>query len=167
MAISAQQRLHGAVIFEILVEVEARCPHLSLRVRSGEGRSVYYLDVVKDRFFAKGKVVSFGLYIKTSQSRRSPWTYSFSRKHQEEIEVMRTTCRQVFVPFINNDDGVACISYDELKELLDDNFEENEWITVKRNPGERYRLSGRDGELKKPLASSWFPSNIIEYLESI
>jgi len=63
-------------------------------------------------------------------------------------------------------DGVACMSYSMLKEILDDNFEEVEWVSVKRQLNGRYDISGEDGKLSKKLARNSFPSSVVNYIEA-
>ena len=62
--------------------------------------------------------------------------------------------KQTFVLFLNGEDGVACIDYEQLKEILDDNFEDVEGIRIKRPLRGNYHLSGRDGKLSKTIKRS-------------
>ena len=53
-----------------------------------------------------------------------------------------------------------------LKELLDDNFEDAEWVTVTRKLNESYRLAGKDGKLCGKSKRSFFPSAISAVVSS-
>ena len=56
--------------------------------------------------------------------------------------------------------------YEELKELLDETFEEFEWISLTRKHRQNYRVSGKDGDLSKTLPLNAFPSNVVEYVRN-
>lgn len=73
---------------------------------------------------------------------------------------MNGLCDQTFIVFVNDDDGVACLDFVGLKELLDDNFEDAEWVSVTRKLNESYRLAGKDGKLSGKSRRSSFPSTI-------
>ena len=70
---------------------------------------------------------------------------------------------EVFTIFINGDDGFACLNYEGLKEILDDDFEAQEWVSVSRKHNENYRVDGNDGTRLKKLARNVYPGVIIEY----
>ena len=57
------------------------------------------------------------------------------------------------------------IDYPTLKKLLDDHFDNSEWISVRRKLRENYRVSGKDGKLDRALPKNAFPKIISEYIE--
>ena len=69
-------------------------------------------------------------------------------------DILNDLCKECFVAFVCGTDGIALISYDELKQLLDDNFEESERIGIKRKPKGNYWLKGRDGKLEKSVTNA-------------
>ena len=71
----------------------------------------------------------------------------------------------MFLLFITDKEGVAVIDYPTLKQLLDDHFDDTEWISVTRKLRENYRVSGKDGKLDRALPKNAFPRSIIEYIE--
>ena len=56
-----------------------------------------------------------GLYIKYSSKRMTPWRFSFKKEHQDEMTSMQEKLKDVFLVLVCNDDGIVCLSYDELK----------------------------------------------------
>ena len=97
---------------------------------------------------------TFGIYIKFSQKRITPWSFTFSREHQLEIENMTKNIQKIFIMLVCGNDGVAILSFDEFKKILDENYEENENVTVKRPPRGRYSVSGRDGKLNYKIVKN-------------
>src|ERR1700758_3841998 len=76
--------------------------------------------------------VSVGLYIKHSTNRLSPWVFTFHKDHQDDIREMNEKLKTVFVALICNDDGIVCLSFEELKSALDDNHDPTEWVRISR-----------------------------------
>lgn len=105
-----------------------------------------------------------GLYIKHSTSRLSPWVFTFKGEHQEEIKTMKQSLGYVFIVLVCGSDGMACLSYDEFKNALDDNHGPAEWIKAARRTREKYAISGSDGKLKTKIGENEFPAKIISYL---
>ena len=96
----------------------------------------------------------FGIYIKFSAKRMTPWSFTFTKEHQIEIENMANSIEKIFIIFVCQEDGVAILSFDEFKNILDENYEENENVTVKRPPRGKYSVSGRDGKLNYKIAKN-------------
>ena len=105
----------------------------------------FFNGVVLNKLIRKGKPVSIdvfpcssensfilnekvGLYIKYSKKLTTPWRYSFTKLHQDELKIMSELCKNCFLLLVCNKDGIACISYKDLKKILDENHEEVEWI---------------------------------------
>ena len=56
------------------------------------------------------------------QKRKSPWRYNFKKEHQDEVrELFNCMAGNIFV---NEMSGIACLNFEQLKEILDDNHEE-------------------------------------------
>lgn len=103
---------------------------------------------------------TIGIYIKYSSKRMSPWRFTFSKEHQDEIELMKANCRSVFLILVCNDDGVVCLSYLELKQILDKQHEPIEWISATRRKREMYSVKGSNGELDFKIGQSDFPEKL-------
>jgi hypothetical protein len=101
-----------------------------------------------------------GLYIKYSAKRMTPWRFSFKKEHQDEIYEMKSLYRQVFLVLVCNDDGIVCLSYEELKQILDDEHDPTEWVSATRHPREMYAVKGSNGSLEFKISAKQFPSKL-------
>lgn len=105
---------------------------------------------------------NIGIYIKYSTKRMSPWSFSFAELHQDEILEMKNALSEVYTILVCNHDGFVCLSFTELKVLLDAEHRETEWISVSRSPREKYFVKGADGKLKYKIGNNEFPNKIFE-----
>lgn len=104
-----------------------------------------------------------GLYIKHSTKRVSPWSYTFLRAHQDEIAKMHVAFGEVFTALVCRDDGIALLNFEELKQILDSNHDESEWVRVVRSRRRQYEVSGSNGELQFKVSQQSCPDKILEY----
>ncbi len=109
---------------------------------------------------------SIGLYIKHSSKRMSPWRFSFQREHQDEILHMRNNLDNVYIAFVCHEDGIPVLSFDELKDVLDEVHDKVEWISIARNPREKYTIKGSDGKLSHKIGDNEFPEKLFEKQEN-
>ena len=162
MAISDEKFKHGFVISQIALEI-SKTEGLRINIRDGITRSGYEIGV-----YSKGRLAGkFGLFIKFSSSRRSPWRYSFTLDHQTEIDLLYKEYGEVFVALVNRDDGVACLSHELLKQILDEHHEEVEWVSVGTKLKSQYNIKGKDGKLDKKISRSDFPRSVGLYARSL
>lgn len=103
---------------------------------------------------------SIGIYIKYSSKRMTPWRFTFKKEHQEEIALMKTKLKNVFLILVCNDDGIVCLNHSELKQILDQQHDEIEWISAARNKRQMYAVKGSDGELGFKIGPNDFPTKI-------
>lgn len=104
---------------------------------------------------------SIVLYIKYSQKRISPWSFSFSKEHAEDISNLSKEFKQIFIILVCNIDGIACLKLEEFKKLI--SIESDiflKWIKVSRLKNEKYSISGSDGKLNYKIGNSDFPDKI-------
>lgn len=83
-----------------------------------------------------------------------------------EIEQLLKSTDYLFLMLITDQEGVAVIGYPTLKQLLDDHFDETEWISVIRKLRENFRVSAKNGKLDRALPKNAFPRSIIDYIEN-
>jgi hypothetical protein len=103
-----------------------------------------------------------GIYIKHSAKRLSPWRFSFLVDHQNEIKAMQGEFEKFFLLLVCGDDGIVSISYDQLKQILDEDHGLIEWISAIRSRRKEYTIKGSDGKLAKKISKNDFPQRIIE-----
>lgn len=130
--ISEFEFFHGVVFARML---HATHRQLSIEPYSTSDNAAYVLDNSK------------GIYIKYSSKRLSPWRFSFQKRHQERILEMKENLGRVFLLLVCNDDGVVVLTFQELKQILDEVHEDVEWISVARNRRQMYSIKGSDGAL--------------------
>ena len=159
MVISNESKLFGYVLGEILASMSS-LDQVSIGFEIKSKRNAYSYIVFKNGT----KICSFAIYLKTSSKRLAPWRFTFLKEHQEYIDELYDTHDDVFLALINGNDGVACFNYETLKILLDDHFDESEWVSVRRKSGEQYTVAGKDGKLTGKLPLSEFPSVIVNFI---
>ena len=118
MPIREMEFYHGAAFARLVRSGGAPVP---VRAVSGS-RSAYVVGL------------DCSLYIKYSTNRMSPWTFSFSREQQQELDELGAQSVRVLVVLVCGQDGIACLDKLEWGELLDDNRAASEWIRVARRP---------------------------------
>lgn len=101
-----------------------------------------------------------GIYIKYSSKRMTPWRFTFTKEHQDEIEVLKKSFNRVFLILVCNDDGIVCLSYSELKKILDSHHDPIEWISATRHKREMYGVKGSNGTLDFKIGKSDFPEKM-------
>ncbi len=141
----------------------------------------FFNGVVLNKLIRKGKPVKIdifpsssnnaftindkiGLYIKYSKKLVSPWRFGFQREHQDEFKIMSDLCKMSFLILVCNKDGIVCINNKTLKTILDDKYEDVEWISASRLKRESYAIKGSDGKLKFKINLNDFPKHIIREL---
>jgi len=135
---------HGSALCRIIHHEDVN----SIKLYSTKSNSSY---IVND---------NIGLFIKYSAKRMSPWHFTFKKDHQDEIYEMSELLDRVFLVLVCKDDGICCLSYQELKLILDEEHEEVEWVSVARRPRQKYRVGGHDGKLKFKRADNKVPNRL-------
>jgi hypothetical protein len=136
---------HGLVFARIL---HATQRPLSIRPFESESNSSYVLNE------------QIGVYIKYSSKRMTPWRFTFLKSHQTEIDVLKSSLQSVFLLLVCNDDGVVCLRYLELKQILDSQHEPIEWISATRHRHEMYAVKGSNGALDFKIGKNDFPGKL-------
>jgi hypothetical protein len=137
---------HGAAITRLIHSRQT----ISIRVFPDHGNASYVINE------------KVGLYLKYSSSRMSPWQFNFQKTHQLEIEELEKIYRNVVVGLICHDNGVVGLFFSELKIILDNTYEEVEWISASRKPRGQYSIKGKDGALLYKVSESEFVSKVLE-----
>lgn len=105
---------------------------------------------------------TIGIFIKYSSKRMTPWRFTFTKEHQEEIDLMNSSLKKVFLVLVCNDDGVVCLSYSELRQILDSQHDPIEWISADRHKKQMYSVKGSNGELDFKIGQSDFPEKLFK-----
>lgn len=92
------------------------------------------------------------LYLKFSRNRKSPWGFTFHREHQEQYQLMIDRYGDCILGLVCGKDGIAALNYAQMREVLDDDFDEQEGITVRRRLNQMYSVGGANGKLSRKVA---------------
>lgn len=141
---------HGLVFIEIINAVKNP---IKIQTYPSESNSSYAIND------------DVGIYIKYSTKRMSPWRFSFLAEHKNEIEEMHSIVDNVFIVLVCNTDGIVCLNYNELKNLLSDDNENIEWISATRSKREKYSIAGSAGSLHIKIGNSDFPRKITSVIK--
>ncbi|OSQ32834.1 hypothetical protein [Thalassospira sp. MCCC 1A03138] len=135
--ISGTARAHGA--FFVMLFEEFQRP-ISVQRISEVGSGYYLLD---------GKVP---VYLKLSTKRKGPWYFNFFHSHQTTQQTLFEKYGECITCLICGQDGIVGLSMSEFREVLDQNFEEQENVTVRRKLKTMYEIKGRDGALNRRVS---------------
>lgn len=138
---------HGLVFARILHRTQQT---LSIKLFQSSSNASYILNETT------------GVYVKYSSKRMTPWRFTFRSEHQAEIDLLKANFDKVFLLLVCNDDGVVCLSYSELKQLLDNQHEPIEWISATRHKREMYAVKGSNGELDFKVGKIDFPEKLFQ-----
>lgn len=101
------------------------------------------------------------IYIKYSQKRIKPWSFSFSDLHVEEMVSIEKKYPKLLVVLVCNDNGICCLDYKEFSTVISvESAVFPKWIKATRSKGEKYSVTGSDGKLKHKIGDSDFPNKI-------
>jgi hypothetical protein len=162
MEINEKEKLHGVAILRLFKMLHIELPQVNFSLRQGKSDSAYIIEGLLPKTFGKGRKLSLGLFLKISHKRLMPWRYNFHKSDQDEVLQLKMDWGECFTIFATGDDGFACLSFDNLKEILDNNHEDQEWVSISRKTGQSYRVAGNDGIRKNALARAIFPKVIAE-----
>ena len=147
--ISEYKKYHGTVFTELTEKSTT-----PIQIESLKGNYENSAYVVNNKV---------GVYIKYSTSRLSPWKFSFQKKHQDTILELRNILDRVMLILICGDDGIVGLSWESLKQVLNDEHEAIEWIRVSRPKGANYRVFGSDGKLNSTITRHHFSDYILDF----
>jgi hypothetical protein len=135
--ISDVDRYHGIVLRQIVIERGAAKTTLSLADVRGR----------VDSFEVNG--VAF--QVKYSTKRLTPWRFGYVSHALRELRELRMVYSRVWVILVCGQDGVVCISPEQLEQIIDCSANTAVWIRVSRSRNAMYRVGGSLGELPRAL----------------
>lgn len=94
------------------------------------------------------------IYIKYSTNRKSPWTFNFQKEQQYRQQYLVDIMKECIVCFVCGKDGIVALRHADFRTILDENFENQEAVTIRRRHNTMYYIKGRDGELDRKLSRS-------------
>jgi hypothetical protein len=97
----------------------------------------------------------------------SPWAFSFSDEHQNEIHDLSKGYQLLYVGLICGTDGIACLDHSEFRLLLDEDFRPMEWVKAVRRARQMYQLTGSDSVSTLRIGDNEFPAKIHTALATV
>jgi len=140
----------GAVLRQLIVNANYS---LSFRPFLREGRIA--------AFVMNGR---FGVYVKHSSKRMSPWRFSFTIEQAADLLDLEIRYPDSFMMFVCGDDGLATLSFAELHEIVDFQETNNAWVSFARPPRSQYAVAGNRSELARKVARGVGP--ILEAMQT-
>lgn len=138
---------HGVALCRII----HNAPHAAIKLYSENSNSSYVLNS------------DIGIFIKYSTKRMSPWQFTFTRKHIDELFGMMQNLKAVYLALVCKDNGIVCLAPKEIKALIDNDLNKTQGFLVARKPREKFRVSyGRYDKLKFRIANNEFPTKIFK-----
>lgn len=136
---------HGVALCRII----HNCPSAAIRLFSPRSNSSYVVNG------------DTGIFIKYSTRRMSPWQFTFTGRHCDEISMMMRDLPRTFIVLVCRDNGIICLDAAETKQLLGGVSLTSCSIHASRKPREKYRVSGGpEGKITYKVADNQFPSRI-------
>lgn len=136
---------HGVALCKII----HNAPYTMIKLYSGSSNSSYVINN------------NIGIFIKYSTKRMSPWQFTFTRKHIDELFEMIQKLKDVYLVLVCKDNGIVCLTSEEIKVLIDNDLNKTQSLLVARKSREKFRVScGRGGNLKFKIANNEFPAKI-------
>lgn len=75
---------------------------------------------------------------------------------------MKSSFSKVFLILVCGDDGVVCLNFSELKQLIDSQHDPIEWISATRHKREMDSVKGSNRELDFKIGQSEFPNKLFD-----
>jgi hypothetical protein len=138
----------GVVLRNIIVEASAP---IMLKPFVREGRLSAFVVNAK-----------FGLFIKHSKKRMSPWRFTFTLEHVADLLDLEARYFDSFVFFVCGDDGVVALDVGTLHEVVTFDNGETAWIAIERTPRSQYSVRGNRAELPRKV-----PRGVAPLLETM
>jgi hypothetical protein len=131
--------------------------------QSGKAISIEKLSVgVQGFYLLNGKSP---LYIKFSRSRKGPWSFNFRHDHQVQYRLLVQTYGDCITALVCGNDGIVALNDLQMRQILDQDFDEQESVSVRRKLNHMYSVSGSNGELSQKLSRDSLMSHLGDYAE--
>lgn len=140
----------GVVLRNIIVE--AHSP-IMIRPFVREGRISAF--VINSRF---------GVVMKHSAKRMSPWRFTFTLEQASDLLDLEAKYQATFVVFICGEDGLVTLDVGTLHDLVTFSVAETAWVAIERKPRSQYSVRGNRSELSRKVPHG--TSAVLETIKS-
>lgn len=104
------------------------------------------------------------LAIKFSRSRTGPWSFTYHLDHQRLYAELVRVFGNCVTAYVCGTDGIVAVEHRQLRQFLDDVFEEQESVSIRRKLKHMYSIKGRNGTLDKKVARDSYVKLVRELL---
>ena len=115
-----------------------------------------YQDKKTSAYIINDKIA---IMIKYSTKRLSPWTFTINRDFNFSIDSLSNDYI-VFVTLVCNDDGIACLTYDDYSYITCFGSYDINSIFIKRKKNESYTVKGTERSLEHKVKDCDLPNLI-------
>ena len=87
------------------------------------------------------------MLIKYSRSRKGPWIFNYQKEHQLFYNELVRAFGECLTAYVCGKDGVPAVNQMQKRQFLDEVFDDQETVSIRRRLRKMYSIKGRDGEL--------------------
>ena len=109
-------------------------------------------------FVREGRITAFvlnarfGIYVKHSSKRMSPWRFTFTIEQAADLLDLEIKYPDSFLIFVCETDGLVTVSFPDLHDIVDFQQTDNAWVSISRPPRAQYSITGNKGELGRKVS---------------
>ncbi len=107
------------------------------------------------------------IFVKYSRSRKGPWTFNFMLEHQQFQEDLYNIYGECLVIFVCGRDGIAAMKHKLFRNVLDNVFDKQEAVKIRRKHNEMYKIHGKDGSLKNKLSRNSLSELMLDFYSNV
>lgn len=117
-------------------------------------------DIASNAFALNNNI---GVFVKHTEGKASPWVFGFTPEHQEAVRhLFDRFKKRAFVVCVCPPAGICILTYGEYAAVIDENFNVQGNLTIKRPSGGGFRVNGPKGQLKPIIPLKRFPQLLFE-----
>jgi hypothetical protein len=94
----------------------------------------------------------FGVFMKHSSKRMSPWRFTFNLDQVSDLLDLEGRYFDSFVVFVCGTDGLVTLDVATLHQIVTFNDVEHAWVAIERKPRTQYSVRGNRTELPNKIA---------------
>lgn len=151
--LAEQSSYIGSALFEL---IEAASFPIAISKRPSISRAAYVLD---------GIAGSVGLHTKHSTLRTSPWGFTYTAEHKNEIAVFESEVDHVFAVLVCGQNGIVALDQDDLRKLINLESKAQEWVRAIRPSGKRFRIRGSQNDLDRKIGAKDWVARVLSKLK--
>lgn len=102
-----------------------------------------------------------GLYVKHATNGSTPWQFTFIPDHQHEMRgLFQRFGDRTYVALVCGRQGICLLTYGEYAGVLEEDFNNQKALVVRRPSGGGFRVSGSGGRLDRVIALNRYPEGL-------